>query len=191
MFASSFRNTSACLAQSYDETVEKCSKTYNSTLNNANATDILRGCFIGLQFPSFNAISFGNTQYTSSELKGKVVLINLWFVACPPCVAEIPILNQLTNEFSDKEFKILSFALDDNNAIKEFIQKHHVKFEIFPSSDDLINNSFKMTFGYPTTIFLNKEGRIVEFITGGAMDEVGLKKTKDKFKQLVELELLK
>ena len=133
LFLICFVNQTFCYAQSYEETVDKCTQTFQSSLDPNNIKELeskmeqqmdeLRKCVIGLKFPSFKATTIDKTTYTLEDLKGKVVLINLWFVGCPPCVAEIPMFNELQNEFSKRDFVILSFALDDNKSIEEFIQK--------------------------------------------------------------------
>jgi peroxiredoxin len=188
-----------CYAQSYEEAVDKCTQTFQLGLDPNNIKELeskmeqnlveLRKCIIGLKFPSFTATTIDNTTYTLNDLRGKVVLINLWFIGCPPCVAEIPMFNELQNEFSRKDFVILSFGLDDNKSIEEFIKKHPINFSVFANSSNLITNKFKMTFGYPTNLFLDKDGQLIDFTNGGAMDDVGLKKTKEEFKSLIEREL--
>ena len=185
-----------CYAQSYEENVVKCIQTFQSGFDPKNIKveqqmDQLRKCVIGLKFPSFKATTIDNRIYTLDDLKGKVVLINLWFIGCPPCVAEMPMFNELQNEFSRKDFVILSFGLDDNKSIEEFIQKRPISFSVFANSEELIANKFKMSLGYPTNIFLDQDGQIIEFKFGGALDEVGLKKTKGEFKSLIEKELSK
>lgn len=188
-----------CDAQSYEEAVDKCTQTFQLGLDPNNIKELeskmeqnlveLRKCMIGLKFPSFTATTIDNKTYTLNDLRRKVVLINLWFIGCPPCVAEIPMFNELQNEFSRKDFIILSFGLDDNKSIEEFIKKQPINFSVFANSENLISNKFKMSFGYPTNIFLDQDRQIIEFTTGGAMDVVGLKKTKEELKNLIKREL--
>ena len=185
-----------CYAQTYEENVVKCAQTFQSSFDPRSSKveqqfDQLRKCVIGLKFPSFKATTFDNRTYTQDDLKGKVVLINLWFIGCPPCVAEMPMFNELQNEFSRKDFVILSFGLDDHKSIEEFIQKRPISFSVFANSEELIANKFKMSFGYPTNIFLDQNGQIIYFMFGGALDEVGLKKTKEEFRNLIKKELSK
>ena len=116
-------------------------------------------------------------------------MINFWFIACPPCVAEVPMLNEIHYEYKGKDFKLISFAPDDASAINDFISKHKIKYEIFPKTNDLITKTFKMNFGYPTTFFLDRKGEIVEMKTGGAIDEKGLKWTKEEFKRIIDKEI--
>jgi peroxiredoxin len=51
--------------------------------------------------------------------------------------------NELQNEFSRRDFVILSFALDDNESIKEFIQKRPISFSVFASSKDAESNNMR------------------------------------------------
>jgi len=192
---------SLCKAQSYEEVVDKCTKEFQHGLDPNNIKgmdsriveqiDQLRKCIIGLKFPSFKSTAIDNTTYTLDSLKSRIVLINLWSIGCQPCVAEMPMFNELQNEFSRRDFTILSFGLDDSKSIADFIQKRPLGFSVFASSKELITKKFKMSFGYPTNIFLDQDGRIIDFRIGGALDEVGVKKTKDEFKNLIEKELSK
>jgi peroxiredoxin len=176
-------------AQAFEEAFDKCFKAYHDSTASTNSYEPLKNCLTGLKFPSFESTSLDNKQFTLESVKGKVVLINLWFIACPPCVAEIPIFNELQDEFNGDEFVILSFALDNAGALKKFMEKHSVKFNVFPDANDVITNRFKMNVGYPTNILLNREGQIIDFSVGGAMSDEGLAKTKMRFKQLIEDQL--
>ena len=192
--------TNVCAAQSYEENIDKCTKAYQGSLAQGKkdkdqgymkAMQDLRECIIGQTFPPFAATSLEGKTYTAEDLKGKVVLINLWFIACAPCVAEMPILNELNTEFKERGFILLAFATDDKTSLKNFLRKRNIGYEVFEQSKALIHDRFKMTFGYPTNIFLNKEGKIVEFRNGGPMDEEGLKRTKEEFRSIIEKELVK
>lgn len=201
LFATFIFATNVCLAQNYEESLEKCTEVFHGSVDPNNLRDLesnverqiieLKNCIRGLKFPSFNITSIKNKSYSLDDLKGKVVLINLWFIGCPPCVAEIPIFNELTAEFSDKDFVILSFARDNAKSIKKFIKKRPIEFSVFANAKDLIKNKFKMGFGYPTNIFLNKNGEIVDFKIGAGTDEPALNRMKKEMKELIEKELTK
>src|SRR5262249_20333011 len=49
--------------------------------------------------PAFNVTSLDGQKLDLSALKGKVVVLNFWFIDCPPCQAEMPSLNTLVSEF--------------------------------------------------------------------------------------------
>jgi thiol-disulfide isomerase/thioredoxin len=179
--------TNVCVAQTYEETVAKCIKAVQNSLPTGEQ---LKPCLTGLQFPSFKGTTIDDKYYSLEDLNGKIVLINLWFIRCPPCIAEIPILNELAKEYSE-DFVILSFGLDDRKSIIDFLEKRPMNFPVFADSKDLIKNTFKMNLGYPTNVLLNKEGQIIEFKMGASNNEVGLRRMKEDIKKIVESELSK
>lgn len=63
---------------------------------------ILQG-LVGCKVPNFNVRTINGESVTLSELKGKVVVINFWFEACAPCIAEIPALNRLKEDYRTKD----------------------------------------------------------------------------------------
>lgn len=104
--------------------------------------------------------SNGNTKNTSM-LKGKVVFINFWTSWCPPCRAEMPSINELYKKLqSDTNFVILSINEDDDKSKADaYLEDNHFTFPIFYASGNVPPDIFAGTL--PTTIVLNKQGKIV------------------------------
>lgn len=167
--------------------MDKCIK---SVEKNFSIGEHLKRCLTGLQFPSFSGTTVEGKYYSLEDLRGKVVLINLWFIGCPPCIAEIPILNELATEYRE-DFIVLSFGLDDRKSIVKFIKERPINFPVFADSKELIKNTFRINVGYPTNVLLNKEGKIIDFKLGASNNEVGLNKMKEDLKRIVEGELHK
>ncbi len=149
----------------------------------------LKTCLSGKPMPDFSATSLDGKIISPEDIKGKVVLVNFWFIACAPCVKEIPMFNELNDEYKDCGFVILSFSRDSKFAIDEFIKSTPMNFNVFASSSKLIENTFGVVNGYPTNILLNKKGFLVEYSTGGAVDDIGIARTKEKMRQLIEDQL--
>ncbi|MBK8086975.1 MAG: TlpA family protein disulfide reductase [Chitinophagaceae bacterium] len=61
-------------------------------------------------------------KYSLNDLKGKVVVINFWFINCAPCKAEIPQLNKLVKEFNQDEVVFIAVALDSYSELKDFLK---------------------------------------------------------------------
>ena len=102
------------------------------------------------------------------SLKGKVVFINFWATWCPPCIAEMPSINQLSKQFkNNKNIVFLMVDVDANQKkSKAFMTKRGFDLEVFiPSSQ--IPNSF-LGKSIPTTVLLNKKGEIAFRHEGGA-----------------------
>jgi peroxiredoxin len=58
------------------------------------------------------------------EFRGQVVLVNFWATWCPPCRREIPALQRVRGEYRERGFEILGVALDDAQAVRDFVAEH-------------------------------------------------------------------
>lgn len=90
--------------------------------------------------------------------KGKIVLVNFWATWCPPCVAEMPSLQELYADYGDS-VEFLVVAHDDKEKVKSFLNKKGYNFPVYfeksPSPDALATESI------PTTFIIDKKGKIV------------------------------
>jgi len=113
---------------------------------------------------AFTATDLEGNTFSLDELKGKVIVINFWFVACKPCVEEIPELNELVEKYEDKDVVFLGFALDNEKRLNSFLEKNPFKYHIFPESKELIG-SYGVN-SYPTHIVIDQSSAVV-FKTSG------------------------
>lgn len=99
----------------------------------------------------------GNT-HTLETLKGKIIILNFWFIRCQPCVAEIPDLNELQAKFRDKEVMFFAVALDNKTDLETFLESHPFDFTIIPKGGALANR-FKIPH-YPFNIIIDQNGKM-------------------------------
>lgn len=180
-----------CIGQDTSMKLENCARLYQEKKGNRlEALNGLRACVTGIPLPGFNASSITGSNVTSSDIKGTVTLINFWFIGCPPCITELPQLNELYGSLGEKGFKLISFTPDSHEEIKGFMQKHEILFPVVASSGVLIEKTFKInSFGYPTNILINKKGEIVRFTVGGTTDDSQSKVDFAELKKIVLKEL--
>jgi thiol-disulfide isomerase/thioredoxin len=109
---------------------------------------------------SFSYLDNNGNIISTNELKGKVVFINFWATWCPPCRAEMPSLNKLYNQFKDDHRIVFLFLNEDDNSdkAKVFLKKNDYSFPITKRIGNITGEIFSGTL--PTTIVLNKEGKI-------------------------------
>ena len=129
--------------------------------------------------------SFINIQGNKKELinyRGKPLVINFWYLHCAPCINEIPSFNELSKKYGNK-INILAISQDKKSDIQTFLTKHIFEAEIVSDSENFINK-YNLGSGYPFTLLLNKEGKII-FVKseGGETPESQL----DLFKELSPL----
>jgi thiol-disulfide isomerase/thioredoxin len=128
--------------------------------------------FIQLKKPSPHAIPVNAelldenlNEITFSSFKGKVVFVNNWASWCPPCVAEMPSIQELKDKLNNEDivFVMVSFDSDREKALA-FMKKKGFDFKVyFPGG--------KYPYGtesIPATFIIDKTGTIVLEHTGMA-----------------------
>lgn len=117
------------------------------------------------RFGNFRERDLEGNTYNLKDLKGKVVVINFWFINCPPCRMEIPDLNELVDQYKDnKDVVFLGIALDDRYRLEEFLRMIPFRYHIIENGRDLAMSNNVSSF--PTHVVLNREGKI-QFHTDG------------------------
>jgi thiol-disulfide isomerase/thioredoxin len=100
-------------------------------------------------------------NFKKDYFNGKPTVINFWFTRCPPCISEIPTLNNLKEKFGDN-VNFISITFENQNSVDEFLKKHEFNFTHIPNSKNQIEE-LKIS-GYPTTFILDKNG-IIKIVT--------------------------
>ena len=135
--------------------------------------------------PDFTLTDMEGKSVSLSDFRGKVVLLNFWATWCPPCRAEMPSMERLYSEMRDKDFVLLAVNVEENgqNAVSSFVEDIPVSFPILFDSAQKISSIYRVS-GIPQTYIIDKEGQIIQQVTGGvAWDSPEVRKY---FSSLVE-----
>ncbi len=114
-------------------------------------------------FP-FSVIDLFGNNFSLEKLKGKVIVINFWFIECKPCVMEMPELNQLVEKYKNKDVVFLGFANNEKTKIENFLKTKSYKYNIIANNNDLLKlynvNSF------PTHLVIDKNSVVSYYVSG-------------------------
>lgn len=112
---------------------------------------------IGNPAPDFT-IQDGATSVTLHNLREKVVVLNFWATWCPPCIQELPSLEQLQARFKDRGVEVVGISVDvDGKAYQQFLKDHKVDF-VTVRDPDQKTNSLYGTFKFPETYIIDRRG---------------------------------
>jgi len=108
------------------------------------------------------------------SLRGKVVFINFWATWCPPCIAEMPSINALHEQFKEQENVVFLMVDVDGNheKSKQFMSKHQYGLSVVSPASEI--SPVFMQGAIPTTVILDREGKMV-YRQEGAADYSSLK----------------
>jgi len=100
--------------------------------------------------------------------RGKWVLLNFWATWCPPCVEEMPSLENFYKKNKKNNMTVLAISLDKGDAktVKAFVKKHGLTFEVFHDPQSIASRPFHVS-GLPSTFVLNPKGEVVAQAVGG------------------------
>jgi peroxiredoxin len=105
-------------------------------------------------------------QQRLHDQRGKVVLLNFWATWCPPCLHEMPLMDQLYQTLRQRQFVMWAVAMQEDRAkVAPFIDKHQFQFTVLPDSDGAVSALYKLR-GLPTTYLIDCRGHTVGWAVG-------------------------
>jgi peroxiredoxin len=119
---------------------------------------------INTKAPDFIAFDMDGNSIKLSELQGKVVVLNFWFIKCGPCVQEMPELNALKKQFNTKDVVFLAITFDKKENVQTFLETKPFAYTIAPNASDVVQLNRVRSF--PTNVVLDKNGMVVFQETG-------------------------
>lgn len=116
--------------------------------------------------PDFTVTSLDGKTFDSKALRGKVVVLNLWFVNCPYCVQEIAVLNPMVDQFKDAVF--IGMAVNSPAQLQSFLKTNPFKYNIIPNAGQLMlfkfgdsDKSGNFDLKFPQHIVIDRQGKMV------------------------------
>ncbi len=114
----------------------------------------------GVTAPNVRFKTLDGQTMSMAELRGKVVVLNFWFIGCPVCHAEKPQLNELRSKFiSDDRVVFIAVTADPASSVRKFVSR--VPFDYIQTADaDFAQKQF-VVGSFPKNIVVSKTGEIV------------------------------
>jgi cytochrome c biogenesis protein CcmG, thiol:disulfide interchange protein DsbE len=116
---------------------------------------------IGSQVPDFSLVSFDGQNYSLSDLRGKVVLMNFWASWCKPCEQEAADLESAWRYYQpggDVVFLGVDWTDTEPNAMN-YLAKYDISYPNGPDLGTRISQAYRTT-GVPETYIIDKEGKL-------------------------------
>jgi thiol-disulfide isomerase/thioredoxin len=130
------------------------------------------GAQVGQAAPEFVATSADGKELRLADLRGQVVLVNFWATWCGPCRAEMPDLDSVYQEYKDRGFVLVGMNYREGpEDVAKFTKDLRVNFPIGLDPDGAIAGQYRVR-GFPSSYFIDREGRISEVRIGALSREL-------------------
>lgn len=126
---------------------------------NPPALSAVAQAFWARRFPGL-----AGTDLDVARWRGQPLLVNFWATWCPPCVKELPEINQFYNEAKGKGWQVLGLAVDQAEPVKAFLQKNPLDFAVAlagPEGLGLVRELGNPAGGLPFSIAFDASGEIM------------------------------
>jgi len=136
----------------------------------------------GMTAPNFTAKDINGEPINFRDLKGKVVVLNFWFIGCPACIAETPKLNQLAENFADVDDVVfIALTYEPTGKVKHYLSREKFNYRVAGDAQPALD--MFVFSGYPKNIVIGRDGKIVYWRSPIH--------AWDKFESVIKTELLK
>ena len=118
--------------------------------------------------PEVRFATLSGESLRTSDLRGKVVLVNFWATSCVSCVKEMPKMVETYKKFAPRGYEMIAVAMsyDHPNQVAEFVAQRGLPFKVAVDGDGAIARGFGDIRVTPTSFVIGRDGRILKHYLG-------------------------
>ncbi|MFN2385141.1 MAG: TlpA family protein disulfide reductase [Thermoanaerobaculia bacterium] len=131
------------------------------------------------RFPDLEFAGADGGAVRLSQLKGNVVLLNVWATWCGPCRLELPVVQRMYDKYSDRNFVVLAVNVDaDRRRVEPFMKRYNISLPVYYAGPE---DAGQMTaLGIPSTFILGPDRNLIDRVVGYSAD------VEERWKKLLE-----
>lgn len=128
----------------------------------------LRSIVAGGQAPDYHAQTLGGDSLRLSDLRGDVVLLNVWATWCRPCLLELPLFQQLHDRYGEQGLRVVGISIDQMppRAIANFLRRQKVTYTNVKDRPTRMATVFGFQRAVPQTLLIAPNGQVVGYWLG-------------------------
>jgi len=115
------------------------------------------------QLPAFAFADLDGHMRRSTEWGDRILVINFWATWCPPCRRELPVFAELQSAYAGRGVQFLAIAIDDADAVRDFVAKHPFNFPVLLGEDaavTLAKHLGNRVASLPYTVVVDRGGAV-------------------------------
>ena len=120
--------------------------------------------------PDFSLPRLNGQTLRSQELKDNIVVLDFWATWCAPCIAEVPVFNNLQRKYYSRGVRVIGLASQSGWArdVKRFVARHKMNYTVLVGNDETVAN-FRV-INFPTAYLITPGWKVYKKYSGA--DEI-------------------
>lgn len=117
---------------------------------------------VGAPAPPFVGATIRGLPFALDDLRGKVVLLNVWATWCEPCRTELPDLQALHARLEPRGFSVLGVSIDaqrDATTLRNMVSSLGLTYPVIHDARNQIGGPYRIV-GYPATFLIDRKGTL-------------------------------
>ena len=122
------------------------------------------GTKVGNKFADVTLETMEGGSINTADLRGKIVILNLWASWCPPCKAELPDFDRIATEYKDQVVIVAADVDAGNGGAYSYVQQNFPESDIIFAYDTVYGTAYSLAGGngfVPYTAIMDQNGVIV------------------------------
>jgi len=117
---------------------------------------------VGFEAPGFSGGEIDGTAHSLSDFRGEVVVLDFWAAWCGPCLAELPTLRQLHEDYGASGLTILGINIDRTpDTLRQAIDEYYIEYlQLHDGVNGPIGTLYRVE-GIPATYLVGRDGKIL------------------------------
>lgn len=134
---------------------------------------------IGERAPEISMIDLKGKTAKLSEFRGKVVVLIFWISGCRSCVAEMPVIDEISKRYKEKGLVVLAVNMGESDEkVEKFVRSLNISYPVLLDSARIAAEKYNIR-AVPTNIFISRDG-IAKKVTAGEITPELFEKTVDE-----------
>ena len=145
------------------DTPPPAAPTTDAALPGGQARTGITSTMVGKPRPDYHLQDLNDQTRSAADYDGQVVVVNFWATWCPPCVKEMPALEELYETYRDRNLVVVGIALDTMDDVVQFVDPLGIEYPILIGEEDgiEISQDYGNRLGVlPFTVIIDRDGVI-------------------------------
>jgi len=125
-----------------------------------------RSMAIGETAPEISVLDLNDKTVKLSEFRGKVIVLRFWITGCKACVAEMPLIDEISKRYEERGLAVLALNMGDSKErVENFARTLKISYPMLLDPARMAVGKYNVRAA-PTTVIIDRRGIVKKRVVG-------------------------